>query len=696
MCLHCPLNLYPIMRRIVCSWWLWIAGAIVFAQPSTPELKELESIEYGKVSPQWLEMTRYESDSSADAVILADVGFASLQWLGNKQVVTYTFHRRIKILTKAGQEAANFTLTYPDAQQNVTEIKAATYGLNPKGEVVQFKVDRRDLRDEPVDRRRRQFAFRFPLAKVGSVIEYKYTYYSDRLDLLEPWIFQRKYPVLHSEFHLTLPETHDYQRVMQGDLRNVVMLEEPVQYRSQASYGNLNRNLSLGGGQNRQRFNQLRRGTHQTYILRHIPALEQVEFSPTDQRLLPGLRFQLKGVSEGNSVQGVFRNWKQLNRYVSRQLRRTKLRKRRNYLEQTAKRVTRDEIGKLTQAQAIYRWVQQTFAWDSTYDWRPERLDQVIDQRRGNSASLNLLAMLIMREVGLKVEPVLLSTRSHGPVQVVAANLGQFNHLIGGIRINGTDWLFDVLSDLDELGVLPREDLNQAGYKLDDQGGDWIRLQSQNQIVRFTYSRFTLNQEGLMTGDISVTHQSYSAALERERANELTQNPKDYLRRVVLTGMAQTEVMDYAIENLEASGEPITVSCTLQTRDFVEKIDDLIIIQPMMTKKVAENPFSQKERAMPVDLTYPLRESHLLGLRIPDNYEVVQLPQPQRVMLPNDAGLFVYNVMEMDQILHISSCIFLNQTVFLPSEYQGIRTFFDYIVRKHSEDIVLKRKKGSE
>jgi hypothetical protein len=684
------------MRRIVCNWWLWMAAATVFAQPTTPNLEEPETIEYGQVAPQWLEMTRYEPDTSADAVILADLGFATLQWLGNKQVMAYTFHRRIKILSEAGLKATHFTLTYPSAQRHVTELKAATYGLNPTGEVVQFKVDRRELRDEPIDRRHRQFAFRFPLAKVGSVIEYRYTYYTNRLDILEPWIFQQKYPVLHSEFHLTLPATHNYQRVMQGDLRNVVMLEEPVQYQSQASSGSLNRPFSLGGSQDRQAINQLRPGTHQIYLLRHIPALEQVEFSPTDQRLLPGLRFQLTGALEGNAVQGVFRNWNQLNRYASRQLRRTKLRKRRNYFQQTAKRITRDETGPFNQAQAIYRWVQQTFAWDSTYDWRPERLDRVIEQQRGSSASLNLLAMSIMREAGIEVDPVLLSTRSHGPVQVVAANLGQFNHLIGSIRIGGTEWLFDVLSDLDELGVLPRQDLNQAGYKLDDQGGSWIRLQSQNQIVRFTYSRFTLNQEGLMTGDISVTHQAYSAALERERAHELTQNPEDYLRRVVLTGMEQTEVMDYAIENLETSGEPITVSCTLQTRDFAEKIDDLIIIQPMMTKQVAENPFSDEERAMPVDLTYPLRESHLLGLRIPDNYEVVQLPQPQRVMLPNDAGLFVYNVMEMGNILHISSCIFLNQTVFLPSEYQGIRTFFDYIVRKHSEDIVLKRKKQSE
>jgi transglutaminase-like putative cysteine protease len=676
--------------------FVWAAGSLSLAQPGLPLLDELGPIVYGEVDPQWLDMDSYEPESGADAVILADIGQATLQWIGGKQVITYTYHRRIKILTEAGLEAAHFEEDYRYGEATYTKVEASTYGLNPEGEVVAFEVDRRTLRSQIIDRRRRAIIFDFPLVKVGSVIEYIYTYYTDQLDVLRPWVFQQDYPVLHSEFHLILPQTHQYQRVNQGDLRNLVAMEEPIQYQTQSSSRDYTRGLRRLTSTDEQITPQAQTGTDQIYILRHLPSLAQEGFGPQDQGLIPALRFQLSGSAEGDRVPGVFDNWKQLNRQVQYQLKPRKLRAKRSYLQQTARRITRDQLGQQAKAEAIFDWVRNTFAWDSTYSREPTRIDRIIKEGAGNSAGLNMLAILLMREVGLDPQPVLLSTRSNGPVQVVAANLGQFNHLIGGLRIGGTEWLFDVLSQLDEMGVLPREDLNQVGYWLGDAQGDWVRLQSHEQIVRFTYNRFTLSREGLLTGDISLTNQSYSAALERTRFEDLGDNPDPYLRRTLLTGMSDPKVMNYSVENLEASGQPLTISCTLQTRDFVQEIGDLLVIQPMMNKRMTENPFSEEDRAVPVDLTYPLRESYLLGIRIPDGYEVAQLPQPQKVMLPNKAGLFVFNVMEMENILHVSSCIFLNQTVFLPEEYQGIRVFFDYIVRKHAEDIVLKRKAGSE
>ncbi|MEM9986485.1 MAG: hypothetical protein AAF804_15440, partial [Bacteroidota bacterium] len=70
---------------------------------------------------------------------------------------------------------------------------------------------------------------------------------------------------------------------------------------------------------------------------------------------------------------------------------------------------------------------------------------------------------------------------------------------------------------------------------------------------------------------------------------------------------------------------------------------------------------------------------------------IEQLPEPIRVRLPGNAGSFIYNVLQIDDIIHVSSTIYLNQTVFLPSEYLGIKSFFDYVVLKHNEDIVLKK-----
>ena len=41
----------------------------------------------------------------------------------------------------------------------------------------------------------------------------------------------------------------------------------------------------------------------------------------------------------------------------------------------------------------------------------------------------------------------------------------------------------------------------------------------------------------------------------------------------------------------------------------------------------------------------------------------------------------------------LRSRIKLNKANYLPEDYEGLRSFFDYVVKKHSEQIVFKKKK---
>jgi len=81
----------------------------------------------------------------------------------------------------------------------------------------------------------------------------------------------------------------------------------------------------------------------------------------------------------------------------------------------------------------------------------------------------------------------------------------------------------------------------------------------------------------------------------------------------------------------------------------------------------------------------------MIGIRLPEGYEVAQAPTPIRVLLPNGGGSFTYNVLEMGNIIHFTSAININQTTYPPEQYAGIRDFFQYVVNKHQEDIVIRK-----
>ena len=155
--------------------------------------------------------------------------------------------------------------------------------------------------------------------------------------------------------------------------------------------------------------------------------------------------------------------------------------------------------------------------------------------------------------------------------------------------------------------------------------------------------------------------------------------------------MSNYQIGPAEVLNVDNPSEPLIVGCDITTQDFSEIAGEFIFIKPIMAFPVSENPFPKMERMTPVDLAYPLQEAFMLGLILPTNYEVEQLPEPIRVVMPNNAAVFTYNAFLDGNILHLTSVLHLNQTLYLPEEYTAIQSFFDYVARKHEEGIVLKK-----
>ncbi|GAB4407502.1 MAG: hypothetical protein OHK0039_10040 [Bacteroidia bacterium] len=651
---------------------------------------------YGEIDPSWLGMETYEPAPDAEAVILLDRCVVSFDIVSRNPVVSYTYLRRIKILDESALKLARVEITYDPRTEDVAYVRGASYGLNARGDVVQFELPKQKLGESRRADGTRAVTFELPLVRVGSVIEYQYVLRTRSFNTLRPWAFQQGLPVWESELHTYIPRVFAYQRIMWGDVAGMEIhtgdFAQPEYLRNAVG------ELQPGAGGSRLPLAQsayiTQRGEYTYYRMARLPALAREAFSPESNNYIPSVSLRLaENYLTGQENLNLYESWAdlsraQLNRYRPRRLRIDPR------VLQVAERNLRQPGSTRDKLQRLYRHIRKTYAWDGTYGLPPRNLAQVQDDRSGNGAALNLLLLYLLREAGFTAYPVLISTQDHGMVQVVVPDLEQFNHLILAVLVEGVETLVDVAGEVDDPGVLPRNDLNELGFLLDDKGGRWVQLRSHNPIVRYAYSRFDLDEQGMLRGEVSVSNRAYGAVIER---NELAQYEDDpsyvgYVRDRVLPGMTSGEISGATVETGTIEPEELIVSCDLTTGDFVEVVGDVIIINPMMAQAMSRNPFPQKERSTPVDLTHPLREAHMLGLRIPEAFQVEQLPLPIRVVLPNNAGTFTYNVLQMDNILHFTSTLYLNKTVFLPGEYEGIRTFFDYVVNKHQEDLVLKRR----
>ena len=84
----------------------------------------------------------------------------------------------------------------------------------------------------------------------------------------------------------------------------------------------------------------------------------------------------------------------------------------------------------------------------------------------------------------------------------------------------------------------------------------------------------------------------------------------------------------------------------------------------------------------------------LLQLSVPEGYAVDELPKQVVVKLNEEGdGMFEYRISESNGTVSLRSRLRLRRSYFQPEEYEMLREFFNLIVKKHSEQIVFKKKK---
>jgi len=140
--------------------------------------QEKSRVKFGKIAPEDFQKKTYEIDSSANAVIIADIG--STQILGNQKggcSLEFTAFRRAHILSKNGYDIADVEImlyTNGDAEEVLHSLKASTYNLE-NGEVVETKLNVKDaVFKDKLDKYHLTRKFTLPNIKEGSIIEYEY------------------------------------------------------------------------------------------------------------------------------------------------------------------------------------------------------------------------------------------------------------------------------------------------------------------------------------------------------------------------------------------------------------------------------------------------------------------------------------------------------------------------------------------
>lgn len=670
------------LKLIVASFLLLGVGLLrVAAQGKSP-------VRFGKITPADFDISAPKYDSGAAAVVVADIGSSDFEG-NNKGWFSLEFHhfKRIKILNKNGFTAGDVEIPLYSSGQSVEKLenlKAVTYNLE-NGKVVETRLDDKSVFTDKMSQHWIQKKFTFPALKEGSVIEYSYTQSSDFLFNLQPWEFQSIYPCLWSEYEVNMPDFFQYVTLTQGFL--------PFDQNTSSSR-QMNFRVTVPGGADKDdRVSFDDNVVDHRWVIKNIPSMKEENYTTTVDNYLSKIEFQLARYSFPHSIpEDKMGNWVT----VSENLMKDEdfgadLSHNNGWLNDDLRTITQGASGNLEKAQKIYAYVRDNFtctAHSGFYTASP--LKTVFKNKNGNVAELNLLLAVMLSHEGIAVDPVILSTRSHGFTNELYPLLSRFNYVICRARIDSKVWFLDASEPWLGFGHLPERCYNGHARIVNKEAPAPVYFEADSVVEGKVTTVFISSQS---KGALSGTYQSVPGYFEscevREKVKE--KGEKDFFKAVQTAYAGETVVSNTHIDSLKIADKPVGI-----TYDFEEKIDsneDLIYFNPLLAESMKENPFKAAERRYPVEMPHALDETYIFNMEIPEGYVVDEIPKSAKVLFNEDEGFFEYLIAKDENVIQLRTRIKLKKANFKPEDYSVLRDFFGFVVKKENEQIVLKKKK---
>jgi hypothetical protein len=659
--------------------------------------QEAPKVRYGKPDIEDLKMKTYLPDTTADAVILYDEGQSEVKYDLTKETFMLTFERfvRIKILKQAGTDWGTFKIpiySFNASKEEIMGINGITFNLEGE-KSVKSEMKKDAVFQERENKYWESAKFSLPSVKVGSVIDLKYTIHSPFLWNLQTWTFQYSIPVKWSQYEVVYPEYFDYNHSTMGyhmlNSRDQKTQNENINYVTHEDRSVNGLNVPVQRAQENRTISYLT--NIYNYTAKDVPAIKEEPFLTTIENYTTKLKLELSNTNF-TKIGGNFKNYTTSWNDIVKQLIDDPdfggQIKPGNFVKETVEKLIAGKISEKDKAFAIYDFVQHNIKWNDSKTYMPSKpLRKILDEKIGNSVEINLILLSMLQKAGISADPVILSTRDHGIISPVHASLSDCNYIIVRTTINDKPVFMDATEPNLPAGLLPYRCLNGKGIVIKTDSAEEIEL-ANAPSVNNTMANLEIKQ-GKLTGKILNRLAGLDAFNFRQEVKKA--GGQDAQFKLLKEKAEGIEYLNYSYTNLDSLYAPISKTYDVNIELNGDEDASILYIYPMVTERMTKNPFTTLTREYPVDFGVPYNETYKLNLVIPDGYQVEELPKSKSIVLDDKVGIFTYQIAQMDKRVVLNMRLSILKSLFLPSEYSNLKSFFDLIVAKEAEQIVLKK-----
>ena len=631
---------------------------------------QVEVRKFGVVSLDELKLAVYEKDPEAEAVVLFDEGESFFYYVGQSYDIRFTRTKRIKILDKSGIKHAEVSIPYYVNGRGQTEIvrsiKAYTYNYE-NGKTVKKELDKKTIYEEKINNRWRAKKFVFPDVKVGSIIEYKFILETPFHFNLPDWEFQSRIPTIYSKYTVRMIPFYEYIYLVKGISKFSYQKSEP--------------NTGLKRDYFGVKFNDM----VNTYVLEDVPAFKDASFITSKDDYIIKMDFQLSKINNptGGSRE-IITTWKKLNTAL---LKHDKFGKYIKRSERFAKQLLEEKIninGKETKEKIkiIIEYMKSNFRWNGYYSkYTSKSPKELLNQKTGNSADINLFLIAILKSAEIEVKPVILSTRNNGKIRTNYPFDHHFNYVIPLVSAGEIDFLVDATESKMSYARIPKRCINGKGLVVDKEFVLWVNLY--NGVASINNKVITIN---INPKDLQATSIVSIQSTEFESLNYKTLFGNDTARiRTEFLKDRFTHISQVSTFNYNRKEKPYVIS--IKGKIDIENIDNKLIISPFMGFPIQENKLTQKERNYPVDFVFKKTEGFKSDISIPSGYKILSIPNNFKL---NDQLVHINLAFKQNgNMVEASGSYTFKKAIYQKNEYPELKSRLDIIVTKFNEEIVF-------
>ncbi len=642
---------------------LFVIPMFTYAQKKeVPELK----VKFGKISEEEIAMKLYDKDPDAAAVILFDIGFCSLA--GNFS--GFERHRRIKIFKKEGYNEANLRIVFNrKRRQSVSGLKAICFNMD-NGKLTETKATKDNIYEENITKDIFVQKITIPGVREGSIIDIKYTLDNPGV---QDWYFQDDIPTLWSEYKLTIPEFYNFSKIGQGFT--------PYLYNDQSREGE-----TITG----TNFNFTKYTYH--WIQKDVPAIKQEKYMSSIEDYRTKLTFYLETVNfPGELMERVLPTWEELSKELMTDVDFGKFIDKKNAMEEEVTAVVKADMTPIQKVHAVYEYVGKTFETnEEMYSlWMTSSISKLKEKKKVTPTEKNLIVMNMLNTAGIKVAPVLIRTRDEGRVSTPLAVISRFNRVITHVTLEKDTFFLDASGYPQPMKLLPLETLSGYGVKFPEKEKyETVIPLSKIASRRYIQSQLSVNTEGGLAGDNTITNSGYEAYKMRKSLKETGE--EKVVQSIFKDVIADGKIEKYSFESSEiTSDNPIKGNFKINTNAYINKSEDKIYISPFTCFGEKENPFKADERLYNVEFGASTDEYFQITVTIPEGYKLEELPKPLRISMPENSIRYEYLTALNGTVLSINTKLTVKKTVFNAEEYALLKEMYAKMIGKMGEQIVL-------